>query len=1028
MKKLIFFVLVASCCLHLSSQKILIGNEAASKVPGSSILRYDDGRNSPDFIALKKSAHLAFDNGMGWVEQVLGLRPHESLEISRVEKDQLGMEHYIYQHYYAGIPVEYSEYRMHVLNNEVLSFNGQFHSNIQVNTLPVITSDQAIALAGDFIGADIYKWEIPGEEKFIKWRKKDPNATYQPQPELVIASKNGDYKNPDFRLCWKMNIYAHQPMSRHWVYVDAETGEIVLTENQICHVDVPGTAQTAYSGSRSIIADSFGGPFRLREAGRGNGVETYDMNEDTNYGNAVDFTDTDNNWINPIPANDQYALDAHWGAEMTYDYFMNLHGRNSIDGSGFALLSFIHYDINYANAFWNGSEMTYGDGSGIITPLTTVDITGHEITHGLTGFTAGLIYQDESGALNESFSDIFGATIDNYARGTTGDTLWRIGEECFLPNGIRLMNNPSAFGDPDTYEGTGWISPGGPDNGGVHTNSGVQNYWYYLMCEGGTGVNDNVDAYNVTGIGLVDAGKIAFRNLTVYLSPGSDFNDARFYAIVSAQDLFGDCSPEVETTTNAWYAVGVGDPYSAGVTADFIPSAYNICTVPTSVSFDNNTLTGNAATTYSWDFGDGSFSTQANPSHVYTANGTYNVSLIANAGGCGIDSVLYTALINISLPTSPVASNYCTNVNPVIADLNATSSGTVYWYSSPSSSTPLFIGNNFTTPSLSANTTYYIETQIPNGSQHADPLNNSFGTGNYFDSPYSEYLTFTVLQPIVLNSVRVYSGSSGNRTIELWSGTGTPINSLVANIPSGESVVTLDWALNPGNYRIGGTHMDLYKNGTGCTYPYILPSLLSITGSSDGPNRYFYFYDWVVSSSCISPRVPVIVNLNAPTASFTWNITGTVVNFTNTSTNGVSYFWDFGGGNTSTQQNPTHDYVWGGPHTATLTVENNGCFSTYYVDLDIIGIEENSTLSGSIYPIPFNSYITIDLALSGIGENIDIVAYNMLGEKVQDIYKGTVTHSNFTYTWNTPANMASGVYLIKVIYNGKELAKRVVKL
>lgn len=1032
MKKYLVLTLILLSFVHLDAQKILVGSEAETVIAGSDMIRYTNHRPTPDYVRFKETKSLQVEKANEWMAEILHLSNNESFVIEKVEKDKIGMEHYTFQHYYSNIPVQYSFYKLHAKNGEVISLNGQLYTQSNIVTTPAISAASAIEFATSFIGAASYKWELPGEEKFIKWRKGDQTATYYPDPQLSIVPINGNYKDPNFRLCWKMEIYAHQPMSKHTVYVDALNGEVIWTEEEICHTDTPGSAATAYSGTRSIIADSFGGGFRLRETGRGNGIETYDLNQGTDYGNAVDFVDADNNWTSPTPPIDQYALDAHWGAEMTYDYYLTKHGRNSIDGNGFELLSFIHYDVNYGNAFWNGSEMSYGDGgsNGFSAPLTVIDITGHEITHGLTQFTAGLVYQDESGALNESFSDIFGVTIDNFGRGTTGTTLWRIGEECTNSgNGIRLMSNPSAFGDPDTYAGTGWINQGDPfDNGGVHVNSGVQNYWYYLMCEGGSGNNDNSDTYNVTGIGMDDAAEIAFRNLTVYLGPSSDFNDARFYAILSAEDLFGDCSPQVETTTNAWYAVGVGIPYHSGIDANFIPSVSNVCTLPGTVVFNNTTLTGNQATTYYWDFGDGNNSTSASPTHAYAANGTYTVSLFADADGCGSDTLLSTNLITINIPSPPLTSNYCTTNNPVIADLTAAGTGTMHWYSSPSATTPLYVGNTYTTPSLTSNTTYYVETQIPNGTQHVPPLNNAFGTGGNFYSPYSEYLEFTVYQPITINSVKVYSGVAGNKTIELWNGTGAPITNVVAYVPTGENIVNLDWDLLPGNYRIGGTAMNLYKNGTGASYPYNLSSLVSITGSSDGPNRYFYFYDWIVSSSCISARTPVIVNLNAPAANFVWNQTDQVVSFTNLSTNALTYFWDFGGGNTSTQVNPVHDYVWGGTHHVTLIVGNNGCYDTLSMDLDVIGIEENNSLSGNIYPIPFKDAVTIELGLTTAGNEIDIVAYNMLGEKVSQVYKGMVSNSNFNYTWNAPTNMAPGVYLIKINYNGKELVKRVVKL
>lgn len=1026
MKVKIITVVALVLGFHAYSQKIVIGEDASAIIPKADLLRYKSGTNIPNYIRFNKG--YMFDVNSHSVAKVLSLEEHNSLQQVNAENDRLGFVHTSFQHYYKGIPVQYSIGKVHSKNGEIISYNGNVIGDINTNTLPTIDENTAITKAKEFVGATTYKWEVESEEKFIKWRKEDANATYYPTPMLVIVPINGNFTSGEFRLCWKMEIYAHTPMSKQTIYVDAENGNIIWSENEICTADTPAPGLTVYSGMRQITTDSFGGGYRLRETGRGDGVETYNMLNGTNYGAAVDFTDPDNVWNTFSPANDQYAIDAHWGAEMTYDYFFIKHGRNSIDNAGFKLVSYIHYDVGYANAFWNGSEMTYGDGGGSVTPLTTVDIVGHEITHGLTNFSADLIYQDESGALNESFSDIFGATIDHEAREVTGDTLWRIGEECFPPGGIRHMANPSAFGDPDTYDGTGWIAAGDPfDNGGVHVNSGVQNYWYHLMSEGGSGINDNADAYTVDGVGIDTAASIAFRNLTVYLLPNSDFSDARFYSIVAAQDLYGDCSRAVETTTNAWYAVGVGNPYSDGVTAAFTPSAIDVCTSPTTVTFTNQSTTGFASTTYTWNFGDATTSTQVNPVHTYANNGTYSVSLIANAGGCGIDTIMYVDLININRPSPPDASNFCTNSNPVVANISAPGAGDTYWFTSMGGINPFFIGDTYTTPSLSSGTTYYVEDRIPNGIQHATPFTNAFGTGNYFNSPYSEYLTFTVYQPLTLVSVRTYSGSSGNRTIQLWNGSGTLLNSTVANIPTGESVVTLNWSLMPGNYRIGGTNMNLWKNGSGTNYPYVLPSLLSITGSSDGTLRYFYFYDWEVASSCISQRIPIILNLNAPNADFTYNTTGTTVNFTNTSTNGTSYWWDFGGGNTSTQTNPSHDYNWGGDHLATLVAINNGCYDTTWVNLSIIGIEENTVLSGQIYPVPFDDQLRLDLSLSGEGKELSIGLYDVLGAKVSEIYNGSSSSTSFSFTWQAPPTLRSGMYLVRINYNGNELVKRVVK-
>ena len=278
------------------------------------------------------------------------------------------------------------------------------------------------------------------------------------------------------------------------------------------------------------------------------------MNTGTSYGASVDFTDTDNYWNNVNSELDQYASDAHWGAEMTYDYFMLIHGLNIIDDNGFRLDSYVHYDVGYFNAFWDGSRMIFGDGISNNTPLVSIDIVSHEFTHGVTEYTADLIYRNEYGALNESFSDIFATAVEFYTIGSEGN--WFIGEGVFR---FRSMSDPNQYEDPDTYHGQNWAFGTG-DNGGVHTNSGVQNFWFYLLSEGGSGVNDNGQSYSVTGLGIDQAGQIAYRNLSTYLIPTSEYEDARLVSMYAAIDLYGANSQQFQSVVEAWNAVGVLKP------------------------------------------------------------------------------------------------------------------------------------------------------------------------------------------------------------------------------------------------------------------------------------------------------------------------------------------------------------------------------------------------------------------------------------------------------------------------------------
>jgi gliding motility-associated-like protein len=288
--------------------------------------------------------------------------------------------------------------------------------------------------------------------------------------------------------------------------------------------------------------------------------------------------------------------------------------------------------------------MTYGDGNGgSWSPLTSVDICGHEVSHAVTTNSAGLIYRYESGALNESFSDIFGNAIEYYADSTQFN--WGMGEDITSSGrGIRNMAKPNDFKDPDTYKGDFWHTAPS-DNGGVHVNSGVQNYWFYLLTKGISGTNDNGDSFKVDSIGIKKAQQIAFRNLTSYLTPSSNYKEARYYAIQSAADLYGECSDEVIATTNAWYAVGVGPEYdSSSITVDFSADTL-FCFSNDIVPFRNESFNTKS---YSWIFGDGNSSVQKNPTNVYGAQGKYTVKLIAEGCFLGVkDSMEKVAYIEI---------------------------------------------------------------------------------------------------------------------------------------------------------------------------------------------------------------------------------------------------------------------------------------------------------------------------------------------------------------------------------------------
>ena len=514
---------------------------------------------SAGWYRFKSNVHINTALFMENASSKLGLDKHNSFRVVKTETDDLGFTHTRLQQAYKGIDVEAADFILHENGGRLISMNGKLVENLNLSVIPGISSQLAIIKALDFINAKSYMWQKRENEEMLQEILQDPDASYYPSPELVIAHEDFNQNGADYRLMYKMDVYATHPLSRQDVYIDANTGEIVFTLDKIHTGDVPGVAHTKYSGIQNIITDSVApGHYRLRESSTGGGIETYNMLRTRNYSQAVDFTDSNNVWDNFNAFQDEVATDAHWGAQTTYNYFLNKHGRNSYDDKGTKLLNYVHYDVNYANAFWDGQRMTYGDGNGSsYNALISLDIAAHEMTHGVTQNSAGLIYRNEWGALNESFSDIFAQTTEFY--GTPQDFNYRIGEKITVDSlGIRSMSDPKSMGDPDTYLAGLWYT--GPlDNGGVHINSGVQNYWFYVLTEGDSGQNDLGVTYNVNGIGMEKSAQVAYRNLAYYLTRTSEYYDARAGSIQAAEDLYGVCSPELLTVVEAWRAVGVGD-------------------------------------------------------------------------------------------------------------------------------------------------------------------------------------------------------------------------------------------------------------------------------------------------------------------------------------------------------------------------------------------------------------------------------------------------------------------------------------
>jgi len=604
MRLVLLHIIVFIMSLSITQAQMYVGAKANSLVAGSDKVRINTATQAPSYIRFADKGvpyQYAEKQKVSYLRKVLELPNGYNLKSQTTETDAQGTEHHRYQLTLNNIPVEGLNVSTHAANGLLKSVTGHYFRKTTALQSPTITPQQAIAIAEqELMGSDANGIELK-------------QAT--PTPETVYL-----FVDNAPVLCYKTDVYLQKPLQREYVYVSAQTGKVVKRTSRIFDADMNGTAQTLYSGLQPITSEYYLGSYRLRETGRGNGIRTYNLRNSFDYGSAIDFMDADNNWD---AQSDRQAFEAHWGAEITYDFLLNRFGRTSIDNKGLALESYVHYGSNYNNAFWDGERMTYGDGDGTrYKPFTSLDVIAHEIAHGLTTYTANLDYQNESGALNEGFSDIFAIAIDFWANPLNAN--YQIGEQIKVDgSGFRNIAIPNEYGLPDTYKRTNWYT-GTNDFGGVHTNSTVLSYWFYLLCNGGNGTNDLGNTYSVSAISMNDAIDIAYRALAYYLTSYSNFDDARYFTLQAATDLFGACSAQLIAATNAWHAVGVGEPFNGTVKAAFSVDHQFSCNAPVTFHLIDKSTN---ATSYEWRKNGHIFSTEASPSLFISSSGSYTISL-----------------------------------------------------------------------------------------------------------------------------------------------------------------------------------------------------------------------------------------------------------------------------------------------------------------------------------------------------------------------------------------------------------------
>lgn len=474
-----------------------------------------------------------------------------------------GRTHERYDQYVAGVRVFGGDIARQVQGGVTQSLNGTLFESLSIGTTPTLSESDALQrfnrLGAQSLGRDA-------------------------RAELVILAL--DPARP--ALTWRSHIWTAEGMMH--TFIDAHSGAVVLQYNDMQTQAAVGTGTGVNGDKKKISTNSSGGAFTADDKLRPPVLITYDLKG--NLSRAIAMlngqapaasdvaSDSDNDWT------DGPNVDAHVHLGWTYDFLFTRFGRKGLDDKNVPIRSIVHpvklsdaftassstLGTFYANAFWCGGcgqtgqgMMVFGEGipegytlgGTKFKPLSgSLDTAAHELVHGLTDYTSELVYQNESGALNEAFSDMMGTAVEFFFQqpGTgIGRADYLIGEDVATP-AFRSMANPMQFGDPDHYSVR---FTGTADNGGVHINSGIPNHAFYLAIEGGT---NRVSGLGVEGVGASKRDQIEkafYRAFVFMLGSNATFSNARSATIQSARELYGANSAAERAITQAWSAVGV---------------------------------------------------------------------------------------------------------------------------------------------------------------------------------------------------------------------------------------------------------------------------------------------------------------------------------------------------------------------------------------------------------------------------------------------------------------------------------------
>ncbi len=557
---------ITTLCLFLSAKISLFG-----QVP-----KLLDPTNAPIFNKCTEMKSEGFNwwkcDSLHCGELFTVLKPHSGLSVNDTmaivktwEDSVTLLKHVKYQQYYKGIPMENVYYLEHSLNCNVLITNGFLCEGMDKSNIPIFSESSALQKAIEHIGVDRkFAWQDDTLQYYLQHDSESTYTTYYPIGELLWAHIGDRVIKPsNFKLAWKFRIWAvDSPEVLKNIYVDALNGQILKDPN----IALDGTFNHLYYGNKNIDTKWYGGFSRkhfLETDNDGLNIKTKDNNYDGSWKTTSLPGDNDDNWDN----NRWAATACHWVAQESWFYWRDKWKRNGLDNNWRpikVLADYPFFNAQYIpNLQGNGAD-GFRFGRLDIGLSAALDIGGHEFTHGVTNYSANLENWNESGALNESYSDIFGFLIERHHFGFRN---WTIGEDASALI-IRNIQNPklnpptTAFGAPlmpnypNYYLEPGFWYTGSSDDGGVHHNCAVQNQCFYFLSMGGTQLG-----VTVTGIGIDKAARIVeYALVNGLVLSNTNYQQNRECWVTAAKILFGECSNEHIQTCRAWAACNIGSP------------------------------------------------------------------------------------------------------------------------------------------------------------------------------------------------------------------------------------------------------------------------------------------------------------------------------------------------------------------------------------------------------------------------------------------------------------------------------------